>query len=294
MAARLLLVAAALGDRLADGLAIGDGRRLALDRDLVPAFQPLDDDAQMHLAMARKQGFAGILLVLHDDRGILLDQALQGGGKLDLVLALLRPERDREHRFGRRQLGQPRNACLGRAQRVAGLHLVELAERHGLAGLGGSELGLVLAEHPVDARDLAAAVAFGPQLLAVGDGAGEDAGDRQLAAMRGVDGLHDLDDGAAAVLERRAAPWSPRRRAHRGGSPSAGAARHCPFRRCRSAPASPRRPAGRPPDRRTPRRAAARSRRAAAPSAGRHGRPASPASRTAPRSRAPSRRRGSR
>ena len=97
-------------------------------------------------------------------------------------------------------------------------------------------LGLVLAEHAVDARHLGRCAVRQPKLGAVGDRAGQHAGDRQLAAMRGVDGLHHLDDRRRRRRRRRGACASPRRRAHRGGSPSAAAARRCPSRPCRSAP----------------------------------------------------------
>src|SRR5207247_2378241 len=56
VAARLLLVPAALHDRLADGLAISDLRRAALDRDAETIGKTLGRDAQMHLALAGRRG----------------------------------------------------------------------------------------------------------------------------------------------------------------------------------------------------------------------------------------------
>ena len=51
--AGLLLVAAALGDRLADGLTVADGWLVACDLDLGAVLQPLQGDAQVHLARLR-------------------------------------------------------------------------------------------------------------------------------------------------------------------------------------------------------------------------------------------------
>ena len=87
----------------------------------------------------------------------------------------------------------------------AGLDAVELAERHRVAGLGRGELRLVLAEHPVDAGDLGGVVGRQPELGAVGDGARQDARDRQLAAMRGV------DRSSSPARRRRCRPATPSR-----------------------------------------------------------------------------------
>ena len=51
VAAGLLFMPAALGDRFADGLQITDRRRLRFDVDAEAVLQPLERDAQMHLAL---------------------------------------------------------------------------------------------------------------------------------------------------------------------------------------------------------------------------------------------------
>ena len=253
MAARLLLVAAALLHRLADRFAIGNRRGVAFDRDLVLAFQPLAHDPQMHLAMARQHGLGRVLVVAQAERGIFLGQALDGRRHLDLVLALLRPQREGKDRLRRRQREQRLDAALGGAQRLAGLDLVQLAQRHRVAGLGGGELGLVLAEHLVDARDF--------RRLAVRQNKARPhrrSGRRGRAtptACRHARCGWSSSPGPRSDCRRgrRAVCGSPRHPARHGGSPSAGAARHCPFRRCRSAPALWRRRAGRRRGRRRPR-----------------------------------------
>ena len=65
VAAGLLLVPAAHGDRLADGLAIADGRRLRHDRHAEAVGEPLGGDAQMHLALAPDHHFVAFRIV-HD------------------------------------------------------------------------------------------------------------------------------------------------------------------------------------------------------------------------------------
>lgn len=66
VAAGLLLVAAALDDRLADGLLVADRRRMRRDLDAEAVAQPLIGHTQMHLALSPQYRVVG-LGVLHDD-----------------------------------------------------------------------------------------------------------------------------------------------------------------------------------------------------------------------------------
>src|SRR5690606_2048717 len=134
MTARLLLVAAALGDALADGLAVGDRRRVGFDRDLVLALETLDHDTQVHFAMAGQDGFPGLLVLLDAERRVLLAKLLQRGRQLAVVLALARPQRNGKSRmqiFWR--TGGLRRRLVG-CERIARAGIVQLAERNRLAG----------------------------------------------------------------------------------------------------------------------------------------------------------------
>jgi hypothetical protein len=78
---------------------------------------------------------------------------------------------------------------------------LDLAERHGLALLGGLALLRVLAHDPEDARDLALAAIGRAEGCAIGDAAGENASDAHLAAAGGLHRLHDLHHGTRAIGE---------------------------------------------------------------------------------------------
>ena len=98
VAAGLLLVPAALGDRFADGLLIADRRRLRFDVDAEAVAQPLQRDPQMHLALPPQHDVVGLRVVDHRQRGIFLVQPQQGLAELDVVLAVGRRNRHRQHR----------------------------------------------------------------------------------------------------------------------------------------------------------------------------------------------------
>ena len=98
MAAGLLLVAAALGDRFADGLLIADRGRLRFDVDAKAVLEPLERDAQMHLALPPQHDVVGLRVLDHRQRRILLVQPQQRLAELDVVLAVGRRERHRQHR----------------------------------------------------------------------------------------------------------------------------------------------------------------------------------------------------
>ena len=131
---------------LLDGLAIADRRLAGRDRDAEAVGEPLGRDPQVHLALPPQHHLVRFGIVHHRDRGILLEQPVQRLAELDVVLALLGGDRDREHRRIRRDPGERRMRLLAGGERVAGIGVVELAERHRLAGLRRPALLAVLAE----------------------------------------------------------------------------------------------------------------------------------------------------
>ena len=87
-------MAPALHDRLADGLAISDLRRAPLDRDPETIGKTLGRDAQMHLALAPHDDLVGLRIVMHAQRRVLLGELVEREAELDVVLAILRRDRD--------------------------------------------------------------------------------------------------------------------------------------------------------------------------------------------------------
>ena len=87
---------------LAHGLAVGDLRLadVGVDREL--ALEAVDDDVEVQLAHAGDDGLAGLVVVLHDERGVLVGELRQPGAELVLVGLGLRLDRDRDDRDGER------------------------------------------------------------------------------------------------------------------------------------------------------------------------------------------------
>src|SRR4029079_9573597 len=63
MTAGLVLVALACRDRFADGLLIADRRRLRFDVDAETILEPLERDAQMHLALPPQHDGVGLAVL---------------------------------------------------------------------------------------------------------------------------------------------------------------------------------------------------------------------------------------
>ena len=145
---------------LLDGLAIADRRLVRHDGNAEAVGQPFGGDPQVHFALPPQHDLMRFGIVHHRDRGVLLEQPVQRLAELDVVLALLGGDRDREHRRIRGDLGQRRMRLLAGGERVAGIGVVELAERHGLAGLRRPALLAVLAEQ-LEHAGHAAGVALG-------------------------------------------------------------------------------------------------------------------------------------
>ena len=133
VAAGLLLVPAALDDALADGFAVADARLAALDGDAVTVAETLGGDAQVHLALAPQHHLMRLRIVHDGDRRVFLGKLVERLAEFDVVLALLRRDRDGQHRRVGLDLGDSGMGLLARGQRVAGPGLVELGESYGLA-----------------------------------------------------------------------------------------------------------------------------------------------------------------
>ena len=103
------------------------------------------------------------------------------------------------------------------AERVAGLDAVEPAERDRVAGLGLAALHRLL---PHDREDAGDALLVGAAIdgSAVGEIAGQHAGERQLAAMRGVEGL-DHEGARQRLVDAEPLRRGSRRTALRGAAP---------------------------------------------------------------------------
>ena len=204
VAARLLLVAAALDDAFADGLAVADARLAPLDGDAEAVAQPLGGDAQVHFALAPQHHFVGFRIVLDGDRRIFLGELVQGLAELDVVLALLRRDGNGEHRRIGLDLGERGMGLLAGRERVAGLGLVELGEGDGLADRGRAALLGGLADELEHAGDAAGLVVTGQQRRAVAGLAGNHPRDRHLAAVGRVQRLQHIGDGVAAGFHAEA------------------------------------------------------------------------------------------
>src|SRR5262249_60379551 len=139
--ARLLLVAAALHDLPADGFRVADARRAPLDRDPVAVREPFGRNAQVHLALPPGDDLVGLRIVVHSERRVFLDQLVEREAELHVVLAILGGNRDREDRSVWLHLADRRMRLLARREGIPGLGVIELAERHRLAGRRRAALG---------------------------------------------------------------------------------------------------------------------------------------------------------
>ncbi len=197
VATRLFLVTAALDDALLDGFAIADGGLVRRDHHAVAVGEPLGGNPQVHFALPPSHDLVRLRVVHDADRGVLLEQPVQRLAELDVVLALLGGDRKRQHRRQRRDPGERRMRLLAGGERIAGVGVIELAQRDGVAGLCFVALLGILAEqleHPGNASGF---LLGGDEAGAVADPPVEHARDRHLAAVRGVKGFHHVGDRIA-------------------------------------------------------------------------------------------------
>ena len=96
MPARLFLVAAALGHRAPDRLAIADARRARPHLDSIAPLQPRQDGRQMLVVDTAQPHFVARLVMLEAQRRILLDQPRQRARQLDVILAVGGLDRQRD------------------------------------------------------------------------------------------------------------------------------------------------------------------------------------------------------
>ena len=101
VAARLLLVAAMLGGRLADGLFVRHLRQPRLDLEIVSVAQPCQGDLKVDLALPPQQHLIGVGVLLEGERRVLLDEFGEGAGEPHLVGPFLGGDRQRVNRLER-------------------------------------------------------------------------------------------------------------------------------------------------------------------------------------------------
>ena len=94
----LLLVATTLHDRLTDRLAIANARRAPFDSDSEAVRESLGRDTQVHFALPPHDHLVRFRIVDNRQRGVFINQLVQGLSELDVILAFLGSNCDGEHR----------------------------------------------------------------------------------------------------------------------------------------------------------------------------------------------------
>ncbi len=140
-------------------------------------------------------------VVDHGDRRIFFHELVQRLAELDVVLAFLGGDRNREHRRTGRHRHQRFVRLLAGGDGVAGHGMVELGQRDGLADAGRAALLGGLAHELEHAGDTPGLALGRQERRAVGDLAVEHAHDRHLAAVRGLQRLHHIGERVAAGLD---------------------------------------------------------------------------------------------
>ena len=226
VAAGLLLVAAALGDRLADGLLVTDRGRMRFDVDAEAVAQPLQRDAQMHLALPPQHDVVGPRIVDHGQRRIFLVQPHQRLAELDVVLAIGGRQRHRQHRRRRLDLHQCRRRASCRSTSVSPV-LIASSLPSATVSPASAEARLLswapLTARMPDTRPLSpeedcsvAPSSRWPASIAC---------KRQLAAVLQMHGLEHIGQRILASQARRVVLRSRRCRALHAAAPSSAAAR---------------------------------------------------------------------
>ena len=254
-AAGLLLVPVVAVGPGADGLAVGDPRRLGLHLDLVALLHALQHHAQVQFAEAADDGLVEFLVVLDAEAGVLLGQPVQRGGELLLLAAGGGFDGQAEHRLREvaaacRWMWSSSWLSCSTASKWISSTLATAAMSPGTACV---DLDVVLAlqlEQMPDLERLLAVV--DEQLRVASHGALVDAEHAELADEGVVDDLEDVGDDVRLAGRRRgavdaaggrcpsrtAADWLRRVRASvsRTGPAIPSPRRRCARRRSRSAP----------------------------------------------------------
>src|SRR5215470_9301375 len=142
----------------------------------------------MHLALPPQHHLAHVLAMGEGNRGVLLDDLGDGCSEFNLVLLLLGGDSEAEHPLGNRATLNLELAAFLLRKGVADLDAVEPTERDGVAGLGFTALHGLLAHQGKDARD-PLIVSSAIQGRAIGEGSGENASERELTAVCGMEGF---------------------------------------------------------------------------------------------------------
>ena len=192
--AALFLMAVIGRRRDRDGFLVRDARRLGRDADAEPAAEPVEQHVEVEPAHAGDDQFAGALVAMDPQRGILVGELLDGAGDLLLVAARLRFHRQRDHRGRERDLRQFEGR-VRRAERVGDLDILDLGDGEDIARDAlRDRLGLS-AEHAEELRHaLAVARARDHGVGVMRKRALENPEVGQLADERVGDRLEDLRD----------------------------------------------------------------------------------------------------
>ena len=171
---------------------------MGLDAEL--AHEPLERHAQMHFALAPQDHFMRALVLFKRQRRIFLDELGYGTGELHFILAV--GDRDGKPIDAGRHIefDQLLRGALDSRDRLTRCHIVELAERHRLASLGPGDLLGRRSHQREQAGDTGVLALAAIDRGAVGNRPGKNPRKRQLAAMSGMEGLEDLQDGAAICI----------------------------------------------------------------------------------------------
>src|SRR6185437_1433248 len=214
-AAGLLLVAAMALGRAGDGLTIGDAGGVGLHVHAVPLPHPLQQGAQVQLAGAIEDGLVDRGVVLDADAGIFRGELVQRVGEALLVAATLRLYGQAQHR---RREGDGLQVILilvmGVVQHGIEVQLLHFGDRADIAGNGFGDLLGILAQEPVQVRDLERLARIAHEQLRAGaGGALMHAQDTELADV-GVDSdLENVRDDVLAGIGRHGHALRPLARA---------------------------------------------------------------------------------
>src|SRR5690606_20502316 len=84
----LFLVASALGRTFADRFPVGNPKRVAIYRNLILSLQSLNCDPHVHLAVTGDDCLAAVLVLVHSEGRVLLQQPLKCSVEPHIILTL--------------------------------------------------------------------------------------------------------------------------------------------------------------------------------------------------------------
>ena len=156
-----------LVDLLADGLAVRDLRLADVGVHVELALQPVHQDVQVQLAHARDDGLTGLVVELHDERGVLVGELREAVAQLVLVGLGLRFDGDGDDGDRERDRLQD-DRVVGVADGVAGRGVLEPDDGHDVARVRRVLVLAVVRVHLEDAADPLLAVLRGVQDVRAG------------------------------------------------------------------------------------------------------------------------------